>query len=156
MKADDSELCVLLGLGAVLCAVPTSALSRLLLLEEAEPLAHDILQVDAQRFAIWDLAELLGFSQPAARSWLLLSAEHGTTTVPIALRVGQCLAVQPVTQRKALPQGLFRARGAGLAASFDPAAQRKLAPAVIGLYLDPRRLLSSEELDASMLRLKAA
>jgi len=150
------ELCVLLGLGAILCAIPSRSVTRLLLLEEARLLNAGVLQVDASKFAVWDLAQLLGFTYSAPRSWLLFSVQHEGASVPIALRAGQCLAVELVTSSLRLPHGVFRARNAAFAGAFDPARHRKLTAGVVGLQLDPLGLLSETELDLSVARLAAA
>ena len=152
----DGELCVLLGLGAMLCAIPSRSLSRLLLLEEARLLNPGVLEVDAVKFAVWDLAELLGFTHDKPRTWLLCAVPHGSASVPIALRAGPCLAVELVAAGQQLPRGLFRARSRAFAGAFNPARHRKLSAAVVGLQLDPLALLNPSELDVSAARLTAA
>ena len=58
------ELCVMLDLGAVVCALPTRWVARLLLLEEARcsPASGGLLDVGGRHFAAWDLPRCSGSS----------------------------------------------------------------------------------------------
>jgi hypothetical protein len=149
------ELCVMLDLGAVVCALPTRWVARLVLLEEARALdpGGGLLEVGGRHFAAWDLAQLLGI-ELTARAWVLMTLPHRGKTVPIALRAGACLVVDVLGPTLPVPPGIFRARRAAFPAGFDVSRRRKTSGAVVGLCFDPRGLFTDEELEASAERMQ--
>ena len=156
--AVDGELSVLLELGACVCALPSRKVSRLLLLEEAAAPETEsaVITVDGNRFAMWDLAQLLGFVEAAPRTWVLVAIRHGGADVAIAFRAGLCLAVETIGRAQALPPSIFRTRAAAFSGAFDPGALRRAHGCVVGLQLDPMQLLTPDELELSSARIAAA
>ena len=61
---------------------------------------------------------------PVSTAWVLLQAGPGAEPVPIALRTGPCLIVQPMPAAAPLPAALFRDRGAGIVGAFSAAQLR--------------------------------
>ena len=148
------ELCVMLDLGAVVCALPTRWVARLLLLEEARLVeASGVLEVSGRPFAAWDLSQLLGI-ELAPRAWVLMTLPHRGKVVPIALRTGACLVVDVLGPTLPVPAGIFRARRAAFPAGFDVAQRRKTSQAVVGLCFDPSGLFTPVELETSATRLE--
>ncbi len=152
----SDSLCVMLGLGAIVCAVPSSEVGRLLLVDEARLRRNGVLEVEGGKFAAWDLARLLGFKHPAPSSWVLLSVPHRGERVPIALRAGQCLEVAQIDSSQKLPSSMFRERRGAFVRAFNPGPRQRAAGGVVGLLLDPLALLTELELQSSITRLAAA
>jgi hypothetical protein len=93
----------------------------------------------------WDLGRLLGLPD-AEQTWILLAGP-----LPLALRVGRCLSVAALQQPLAIPPALL-ARRHGLGC-FVPPTLPALQPylpglAPVGLWLDPTRLLTADDLAA--------
>ena len=155
LSAVPDELCVMLDLGAVVCALPTRWVVRLLLLEEARraDASGGLLDVGGHRFATWDLAELLGL-ELEPRAWVLMNLPHRGKTVPIALRTGACLVVDVLGPTLPVPPGIFRARRAAFPAGFDVTRRRKTSQAVVGLCFDPSGLFTHQELDSADERMR--
>jgi hypothetical protein len=165
-EGTDGELCVMLDCGALVCAMPTRRIERLVLSEHAEfvtargaapPVSFggdQLLSVADKRYVAWDLGELLGLGASKARSWVLLSVRHERGVLPIALRAGDCLVVAPVTATSRVPAGIFRARAGAFTAAFTPEGGRRTASAVVGVLLDPERLFSQSELDTAAATLR--
>ena len=98
---------------------------------------------------MWDLGKLLGMP-PVAQAWVLMRIPSRTGDIPVALRTGACLVVQPVGRLTPLPAGLFQARPGAIPAAFDARAVRGLpSSAHVGVWLDPSRLLGGRDLEAS-------
>jgi hypothetical protein len=149
------ELCVMLDLGAVVCALPTRWVSRLVLLDEARLLdgAGGLLDVGGHIFAAWELSDLLGV-ELVPRAWVLMNLPHRGKTVPIALSTGACLLVDVLGPTLPVPIAMFRARGAAFPAGFDVTSRRKTSQAVVGLCFDPSGLFTPDELESSARRLQ--
>ncbi len=152
VAALPDELCVMLDLGAVVCALPTRWVSRLLLLEEAR-YAEGLLDAAGQAFAAWELSQMLGV-ELVPRAWVLMHLPHRGKTVPIALRAGACLVVDVLGPTLPVPAGIFRARRAAFPAGFEVTHRRKTSQAVVGLCFDPSGLFTPEELDTSAERVR--
>jgi hypothetical protein len=167
LAATAGELCVMLDCGALVCAVPTRRIERLVLSEDAGFVAakgaappvtlggEQLVSVADKRYAAWDLGELLGLGSSKARSWVLMSVRHERDVLPVALRAGECLVVAPLTATSPVPAGIFRARAGAFTAAFAPEGGRRTASAVVGLLLDPERLFSRTELETAAATLKA-
>ena len=163
-------LCVLFECAPWLCAIPSSWIKGLLTLDEARllagvpgepeaglrrhdpraPIAADMrLSVGSHWYAPWDLGQMIELA-PLAGGWLLLQIRHADRDVPLALRVGPCTAVDPITEALPLPRALFRARQAAFDGAFvldAGATPGERAP--IGLRLNPAGLWTARELEQS-------
>lgn len=155
------------ALGDVACAMPLAAIAGVRLLGEFElrdargARVHDGVSLDGhvgvaerQHYAAWDLCRLLGIEKASFGCWLLLHVERGAARVPLALRVGKCLAVHAVEPSGALPTGVFRARRRAISGVFDPRPFAHLASSVIGVFCDPAQLFSADELSESAQRVE--
>jgi hypothetical protein len=160
-----SDLCVFIDCHSFLCAFAVSGIDRLILADEvdlgdedgaprspARPLSgQHLVGVAGFPFVAWDLSLLLAVA-PASRAFLLLRIAHGDHEIPIALRTGPCLFVEPLRTLTPVPQGVFRSRRGAIAGAFAVGSRTggsvKTA-AKLGLYLDPRHLWTSDDLDTS-------
>ena len=157
------RLCVVFGCHDLVCALPIATLDRLTLPESAEELdppaapaggradgpLPDVVEVDEQRFAAWDLGVLFGLG-PVAGAWVLLRLSHAGTEIPLALRTGPCFAVQELHNLMKIPGELFQSRGGAVVEGFATAAvKRARFETGVGLVLDPGALLLPQELEAS-------
>jgi hypothetical protein len=155
------------ALGDVACAMPLAAIAGVRLLGEFElrdaqgeraddggPVDGHVGVAERQHYAAWDLSRLLGIEQASFGCWLLLQVQRSTGPVPLAVRVGKCLAVHAVEPSGTLPASVFRARRGAISGVFDPRPLRHLESSVIGLFCDPEQLLSTEELSESRQRVE--
>jgi hypothetical protein len=107
------------------------------------------LSVGSHWYAPWDLGQMIELA-PLAGGWLLFQIRHAERDVPLALRVGSCTAVHPITEALPLPRALFRARPAAFDGAFvfdAGASSNERAP--IGLRLNPAGLWTARELEQS-------
>ncbi|MGC4088011.1 MAG: hypothetical protein QM756_08960 [Polyangiaceae bacterium] len=152
------NLSVVFECHAHLCALPSRWVRRLLLADEGRfvraglpagaPLGgRQLLEVSGQRFAAWDFGELVELP-PLSASWALLDLPHRGAVLPLALRIGRCRAVARVPTLARLPEGLWRRRRAAFSAAFALTAPGVAAR--VGLFLDPTRLWTEAELEASL------
>ncbi len=166
-QEDGGEACVLLALGAAICAIPIAVIVGVHLLDElpllnerGEPaqqtcaLREHVVSVGRDAYAAWDLPFLLGFEESSPMSWLLIRLQHRASSVPLALRVGRCLSVESVEHILAIPGPMFRERQAAFYGAFDVRRHQGLWRAVVGLKCDPQGLLTEQELSASIDRVK--
>ena len=127
--ARDLELCVVTACHDLLCALPVRWVERLLLPQEvatvvtAAPKPWSLLLVGERQLAAWNLGTLLGLA-PLTAAWVLLRVPHRGGELSIALNTGAFAT-----------DGL---RGRATAAP-------------LGLWLDPARLFTDEELAAAAL-----
>jgi hypothetical protein len=145
---DGEPLAVLVQCEHIICALPATAVRRLLLLDEATvtaaPAGTRVAVAEGKRHAAWDLGELLGLSVRAS-AWVLLDVAG----VPVALATGPCLAVRRLPRGVPLPGHIFRTRQGALPSAFPP----ELAPArgdvALGLWIEPAALCTAAELAAA-------
>src|SRR5262245_10093457 len=97
------ELFVVVSCHSLVCAVATRWVARLLLDDEVAPAQRDVVSIDGRRCAAWDLGAMLGLP-PLGHAWVLLNVPYRGEEVPIALRTGPCLTVQPLAAFTALPE----------------------------------------------------
>jgi hypothetical protein len=149
--------------GAVL-AIAARWVERLLLAEEvALPEgqsrvqgAGQVIEVAGAPYAAWDLGQMLEVS-PMQHAWVLMKVPYAGKEVPMALRTGPCLIVQPLAGSTNLPIGVFRGRRSALAGAFMLKGLKGAAgEGLVGLRLDPSRLWTNVELEASSAALAAA
>jgi hypothetical protein len=138
-----------------LVAVPVRSVTRLVLPHEVEIVSekHEaaslgVVKIGGEAHAAWDLGELLGLD-PIAAAWILFRVAHEGTTLSIALRTGACLMVQPLRPEVSIPGAVFSARGKAFPSAFATSSVRGKTPALYGLWLDPARLLTGDELSRS-------
>jgi hypothetical protein len=157
-----TELVVVVACHGLICTLPVRRVDRLLLREAVSlhtpagrrqrELGRSLPQVvyaADEPFAAWNLGTMLGLP-PVSTAWALLRIGAEPDSVPIALRTGPCLIVQPAPPAAPLPPSLFRERGAGIVGAFSTAQLRgKPVLPTMGLSLDPTRFWSEAELSAS-------
>jgi hypothetical protein len=172
-QSKSDGLCVVFECRPWVCAVPTLWIKGLLTLDEGRLItpqpgateAQDprtvlargmLLGVGRQWFAAWDFGQMLELPSLSG-AWLLLLLRHGERNVPLALRVGPCIAVEACGGGVLLPPGLFRARRAALEGAFvfNPRASAG-AHAAVGLRVNPGALWTAPELDQSARSLASA
>lgn len=144
--ATPGELFVVVACHSLVCAVATRWIARLLLIDEVDASEADVVSLGGRRYAAWDLGQMLDLP-PLGHAWVLLNVPHGDAEVPIALRTGPCLTVQPLASFTALPEGLFRARRGMLPAAFPASEVKGQTGALFGLCVDPPRAWTSTELE---------
>jgi hypothetical protein len=163
-----TELVVVIACHGLVCTLPVRRVERLLL-REAVSLhpppgrrprdvgrpAPQVVYAAEEPYAAWNLGTMLGLP-PLSNAWVLLQA-GGADPVPIALRTGPCLVVQPLPESAPLPPALFRDRGRGIVGAFS-ADQLRGRPTglTMGLCLDPQRFWSEQELIGSRAAVAAA
>ncbi len=164
-----SELVVVVACHGLICTFPVRRVERLLLREAVSLHAPDgrrpreqghslpqVVYAADEPFAAWNLGTLLRLP-PVSAAWVLLRIGAGPDPVPIALRTGPCLIVQPMPPSAPLPPTLFKERGAGIVGAFSTAQLRgKPVAPTMGLNLDPARFWSEAELAASRAAVTAA
>jgi len=151
-----ATLCVLAACHHVLVAVPVRWVARLVLPDEVTAIsAHGsgrgclgTVSAGGVPYAAWDLGELLGLA-PLTTAWILLEVHDGGVPISIALRTGACLMVQPLRPEASLPGTIFQTRQTAFPAAFSAALVSGETPALYGLWLDPSRLFTREELGRS-------
>jgi hypothetical protein len=173
------ELSVVVGCHGFVCTIPVRYVDRLLRRDEVEvvpprtrrgrepgvPLPQ-VLEAAGEAYVAWNLGTMLELP-PVTTAWVLLRvpapplpggvSDLPGAVVPLAVRTGTCLMVQPVQVSAPLPPGLFRARGAGITGAFATSALRgKRLEAAVGICLDPSRLWTPGELGSSRAALAAA
>jgi hypothetical protein len=163
-----AELVVVIACHGLVCTLPVQRVERLLLREavslqpppgrrprEVGRALPQVVYAAEEPYAAWNLGTMLGLP-PLSNAWVLLQA-GGADPVPIALRTGPCLIVQPMPAATPLPAALFRDRGRGIVGAFS-AGQLRGRPAALsmGLCLDPRRFWSEQELAGSRAAVAAA
>jgi hypothetical protein len=151
------ELCIVFECHAVVCAAPARLVDRLVLAEEATllPAASPGSALDGervvvsagQRFAAWDLGELLELP-PLSTAWMLLRLPHRSASITLALRTGRCRAVERLGHTVSVPRGVFRRRKGAFPAAFARGG-------LVGVFLDPLALFTSDELETSARTLAA-
>jgi hypothetical protein len=164
----STELVVVIACHGVICTLPARRIERLLL-REAVSLqpppgrrARDMRAVPQvvyaadQPFAAWNLGTMLGLP-PVSTAWVLLRVGPDPDPVPIALRTGPCLVVQPTPAWAPLPPALFRERGSGIVGAFSSGELRGKPVALsVGLCIDPQRFWTEQELAGSRAAVAAA
>jgi hypothetical protein len=148
----DEELCVVTACHGLVCALPAKWVERLVLPAEvaavAATTAAPLVLVGERQYAAWNLGTLLELP-PLADAWALLRVPHGGHDLPIALSMGTCLVVQRLPKATPLPAGAFRARAGALSGAFATVGVRgRATTAALGVWLDPSRLFSDDELAA--------
>src|SRR5205823_12803911 len=103
------------------------------------------LTVGGRVCAAWDLGALLEL-EPLAQAWVVVDVERGGARVPIALRTGVCALVAEVRPEASLPGRIFKKRGQAVPAAFAASSLDAQLPALFGLWLDPSRLFTDEEI----------
>jgi hypothetical protein len=164
-----TELVVVIACHGLLCTLPVRWVERLLLREAVSlhappgrrprdpslPLPQVVYAAE-EPFAAWNLGTMLALP-PVSTAWVLLRVGPEHDPVPIALRTGPCLIVQPAPASAPLPAALFRERGAGIVGAFSTAQLRgKPVGTSLGLSLDPQRFWSEQELAGSRAAVAAA
>lgn len=146
------SLSVLVECDALLCAIPTGSVSRLLLDEDVTVVSPALEAEHPTRLAIgreewlgFDLGELLAVGGTRG-AWVLLSLSHRGAPLPIALRTGRCLAVREVRGGIELPRRAFRSRPRALRSAFAIGGLGVTSGAVCGARLDPEGLLEGAPL----------
>jgi hypothetical protein len=139
--ASRRELGVIVSCHDMVCAIATRWVERLVLPEDVVELGPNLVNVAGTRYAAWDLGERLGLS-PLRAAWVLMRVP-----MPIALRTGPCLVVEPLPERIELPPLLFVSRRGAVAGVF--ASKRWHDEALFGLELDVDHLWTPAELAAS-------
>ena len=156
-----AELVVVIACHGLVCTLPVRRVERLLLREavslQAPPgrrpreggrALPQVVYAAEEPYAAWNLGTMLGLP-PLSNAWVLLQA-GGDDPVPIALRTGPCLVVQPMPASAPLPPALFRDRGRGIVGAFSAGELRgRPAALAMGLCLDPQRFWSEKELAGS-------
>jgi hypothetical protein len=157
-----SELVVVVACHGLVCTLPVRGVERLLLREavslhapagrrprELGPSLPQVVYAADEPFAAWNLGTMLRLP-PVSTAWVLLRIGAGPDPVPIALRTGPCLIVQPLPASAALPPTVFKERGPGIVGAFSTAQLRgKPVAPTMGLCLEPARFWTEAELDAS-------
>jgi hypothetical protein len=148
-----TRLCVVLRCRDLVIAIAAEETARLVLPDQVEvdpgATTPSIATAGTERFAAWNLALLLG-REPEASAWVLLHVPHGPRLVPVALATGPCLVVRTLRFDVPLPEGVFRERPGAIAGAFSTSLGNDLPGSGVGLFLNPRRLLRVQELDASL------
>lgn len=161
MNAGKKSLVVLVRCHWLVCAVPARSVTRLVLPDEvsvsgaSSPL---LVTSGGASWAGWDLGELFELGSEHA-AWLLLQLADDSAPLNIALRTGTCLRVQELLAPFELPSNLFRARRPAFSGAFpvsEVAGELGTDHGVLGVLIDPTRLLRPGELDASRQLLAAA
>jgi hypothetical protein len=145
-----SELAVVVRIHDLLAAIPTAEVTGLVLASEAttlrpaSPGGPGLVEANGGVFASWDLGELLGLP-PVEHAWVMLGVRHGHSTLRLALRTGPCLVVEQMPATVRVPARVLTVRAAGVLGAF-----RGKGRGAYGLALDPQRLLTEDELRASV------
>jgi hypothetical protein len=150
------ELSVLVACHSFLVAIPARSVARLLVHDDVGPLARSAgtgpmlgtLRVGDRTCAAWDLGGLLEMP-PLSRAWVVVDVALGAARVAIALRTGVCALVAEVRPEASLPPRIFRTRAHAFPAAFAASPIAAGVPALFGLWLDPARLFTDEELARS-------
>jgi hypothetical protein len=95
----------------------------------------------------WDLGELLEMP-PCTAAWVVLDVRIGTSPRRFGLRVGRCIAVQPLPPCYPLPRAIFTARRGALAAGFSTQPLAEFAEFPSGVVIDSARLWTPAEIEA--------
>lgn len=142
-----SSLSVLVECDALLCAIPTSSVARLLLDDEVtvlssgdDPERPSRLSIGKESWFGFDLGALLEVGSTRG-AWVLLSLSLGGRPLPVALRTGRCVAVREVRGGIDLPGRAFRARPRALRSAFPLEGLGVPTQATCGTRLDPEGLL---------------
>jgi hypothetical protein len=158
-----ARLRVVFACHELVCALPIASLDRLAGADDVQKQpsasrpAHaggtvplpEVVKVGEERFAAWDLGQLLGLGAVSG-AWVLLRVSHAGADLPLALRTGRCFSVQELPRLVKLPPAIFQARRAAIAEGFAAAAVKQAHTTVtVGLSLDPARLWTRPELEAS-------
>ncbi len=157
------EICVFIRCHGHVLAIPTLQVERLMLYDEvtrqvtvpskmsapgSAPI-RTVVAVGTEYYASWDLGRMLGLA-PLQSAWVLLKVPFLGGVVPLALKTGQPLAVQPLKSTVALPPGAFRSRRAALSRAFAATeVPVGLGDALVGLYVNMTRLWTPSELEVS-------
>jgi hypothetical protein len=161
------ELVVVVACHGLVCTLPVRHVERLHRRDEVEPLrpagrrkgpgdGRQLVTVAGEAYAAWNLGTMLELP-PLSVAWVLLQIPGRRGPVPVALRTGACLVVQEAPPTVALPPGVVRARGAGIAGAFTTEDLRgKGWTGAVGLSIDPERFWSEAELEASWAAVEAA
>lgn len=153
-RARDAKLSVIARLHHLLVAISIESVERLVLPSAVSVLrgcaanAPGVVDVEGRSHASWDIGQLLGLG-PAMQAWILLTIERGDARVPVAFGTGACLAIEETPASVRLSSGTLRARAVGIQGAFLPPASVAARGGEYGLVLDPTRILSPSELDAS-------
>jgi hypothetical protein len=164
-----THLVVVIACHGLLCTLPVGRVDRLLLREAVSLHAPpgrrprdpsralpQVVYAADEPFAAWNLGTMLALP-PVSTAWVLLRVGPESNPIPIALRTGPCLIVQPAPAAAPLPAALFRERGPGIVGAFSTAQLRgKPADTSLGLCLDPQRFWSEPELAGSRAAVAAA
>jgi hypothetical protein len=158
-RARGEKLCVLARVHHLLVSIPIDSIQRLVLPSAATFLhtcSHDapgLMEVEGQKHAAWDVGDLFGLG-PTTQAWILLTLDRGDARVPIAFATGPCLAIEEAPLPVRLPNLALTARAPGIQGAFLPPSSIVARGGEYGLAIDPTRILSPVELDASLALLR--
>jgi len=150
------ELSVLVACHTFLVALPARSVVRLFLpgevtervTETGDALLGTVRAAD-RLCAAWDLGRMLELD-PLTSAWVVLDVERGGRRVSIALRTGVCALVVEVRPEAALPTRTFKARAQAFPAAFAASPYGPHDMALFGLWMDPARLFTDDELARSL------
>jgi hypothetical protein len=134
-------------------AIEARWVDRLVLIDEAKVVKSTpkdallgVIDVDGHQYVGWDLGQLLGLKS-SSTAWVLTTGRRSESRqVPLALRTGSCLVVQPIPPRTDLPSGIFASRLSALGSAYSTGdLKRTTIEAPVGLVLDPTFLWTPEE-----------
>ncbi len=156
LAKNKGELSVLVACHSFLVALPTRSVVRLFLPDEVTEVARDgengaflgTLRAGTRVCAAWDLGRMLEL-EPLDSAWVVLDVDRGGRRVSIALRTGVCALVVEVRPEASLPGRLFRARSQAFPAAFAASPYDPRGQALFGLWMDPARLFTDEEISLS-------
>lgn len=164
---EAGELSVFVKCHDATVAIATRWVERLVLAEEGRLLPPrrespppqpgvQLAEIGGRIYAAWDLGKMLELP-PQDAAWVLLRIPHAGRELPLALRTGVCLIVQPLHSVVRLPAGLYRSRRLALSGAYPTRSLKgRISSALVGLRLDPLSLWTPQELDASAAALAAA
>ncbi len=155
-KKNAGELAVLVACHSFLVAIPTRSVVRLYLPDEVTNFRRTegrapflgTLEAGGRTCAAWDLGGMLELPDLHA-AWVVLEVEHEGRAVSLALRSGACVLVTELRPEASLPGRIFRRRARAFPAAFAANHLELEVPALFGMWLDPARLFSREELTVS-------
>jgi hypothetical protein len=146
-----AELAVMVRFGELVVAVAAERVSRIVMADEAEPVAGATpsVRIGGAVLPAWDLGKLLGLVDPPA-AWLVMTTSDEPNAPVIALGTGPCVAVASHDGISPLPIGVVSAPLAAVLGVFvtDPAL-RERGVGSLGVRVDPMRLIGAQALAAA-------
>ena len=150
------ELSVLVACHTFMVALPARSVVRLFLPGEVTEHVSETgnaflgtVRAADRVCAAWDLGRMLELD-PLTSAWVVLDVERGGRRVSLALRTGVCALVVEVRPEAALPGRIFKARAQAFPAAFAASPYGPQDMALFGLWMDPTRLFTDEELARSV------